>query len=56
VRLQRGQATVVGRKAVDSLYDARWPRTTGATPMTRRRQSVHSIWGLQTRVRRGHNC
>ncbi|MGH2611177.1 MAG: hypothetical protein ACRDHF_19015, partial [Tepidiformaceae bacterium] len=51
VRLQRGQATVVGRKAEESLYDralATYDR--GDTYDQKAAVGFISIWGLQTRV------
>src|SRR5450830_1355506 len=51
VRLQRGQATVVGRKATESLYDralATYDR--GDTYDQTAAVGFINIWGLQTRV------
>jgi argininosuccinate synthase len=51
VRLQRGQASVVGRKAEESLYDralATYDR--GDTYDQKAAVGFISIWGLQTRV------
>lgn len=51
VRLQRGQATVVGRKAAESLYDralATYDR--GDTYDQTAAVGFINIWGLQTRV------
>ncbi len=51
VRLQRGQATVVGRKAAESLYDralATYDR--GDTYDQSAAVGFINIWGLQTRV------
>ena len=51
VKLQRGQATVVGRKADESLYDralATYDR--GDTYDQKAAVGFISIWGLQTRV------